>query len=75
MIDHRDLIKILLAEGYEARKHRGTDQAYKRVSPGGSRTVTVPTHRRQIPRGTMRSILRQAGWTVDHFLMLMDQHL
>ncbi|WBO64304.1 type II toxin-antitoxin system HicA family toxin [Streptomyces camelliae] len=36
----------------------------------GERTVIVPLHRSLAP-GTLRSILRQADWTVDD----LEQHL
>jgi len=36
------------------------------------RTVTVPVHPgRDIKRGTLRSILRQAGFTVEEFVQLL----
>ena len=34
------------------------------------RTVPIPDHPRDIPPGTLRSIIRQAGWTVDEFRYL-----
>ncbi|MFJ8600716.1 type II toxin-antitoxin system HicA family toxin [Streptomyces shenzhenensis] len=36
----------------------------------GERTVIVPLHRSLAP-GTLRSVLRQADWTVDD----LDEHL
>jgi hypothetical protein len=36
--------------------------------------VIVPTHRREIPRGTMRSIMRQAGWSLDELLALVRKY-
>jgi predicted RNA binding protein YcfA (HicA-like mRNA interferase family) len=36
------------------------------------RTVTVPVHSgRDLKRGTLRSIIRQAGFTVDEFVRLL----
>ena len=34
------------------------------------RTVPIPDHPHDIPPGTLRSIIRQAGWTVDEFRYL-----
>ena len=34
------------------------------------RTVSIPDHPRDIPPGTLGSIIRQAGWTVDEFRYL-----
>ena len=33
--------------------------------------VTVPFHRRDLPPGTLRSIIRQAGLTVDEFVAFL----
>lgn len=41
-----------------------------RVMRWESRTVPVPDHPRDIPPGTLRSIIRQAGWTFDEFRYL-----
>ena len=30
--------------------------------------VSVPFHRKDMPRGTLRAIIRQAGLTVEEFL-------
>jgi predicted RNA binding protein YcfA (HicA-like mRNA interferase family) len=35
------------------------------------RVVTVPLHGRDIKRGTLRSIIKQAGLTADEFLDLL----
>ena len=70
----RQVIKILEGEGFRWRNSRGTDRVYKRVTESGSRTVTVPTHPKQIARGTLRSLLRQAGWTREEFLELVERY-
>ena len=33
--------------------------------------VTVPTHSRDLPPGTLKNILRQAGLSVDEFVKLL----
>jgi predicted RNA binding protein YcfA (HicA-like mRNA interferase family) len=74
LLPPRLVIKILEGEGFVLRNARGTDQVYKRATAQGSRTVTVATHGRQIPRGTMRSICRQAGWTVEELVALVEKY-
>jgi predicted RNA binding protein YcfA (HicA-like mRNA interferase family) len=74
LLPPRLVIKILLGEGFKFRNARGTDQVYKKVTDTGSWTVTVATHGKQIPRGTMRSLCRQAGWTVDELNALVDKY-
>ena len=34
--------------------------------------VTVPVHSKDIPKGTLRRIIRQSGLTVEEFLQLLD---
>ena len=70
----RNVIRILEGEGYSWRNSRGTDRVYKRVGEGGSRTVTVPTHMKEVKRGTLRSLLRQAGWSDEEFLKLVERY-
>jgi predicted RNA binding protein YcfA (HicA-like mRNA interferase family) len=41
------------------------------VKPGRAAIVTVPMHRRDIPRGTLRGILKDAGLTQEEFRKLL----
>ncbi len=68
------VIKILEGEGFRLRNRRGTDYVFKRVSETGSTTVTVATHGKQIPRGTIRSLCRQAGWTIEELIALVEKY-
>lgn len=34
--------------------------------------ITVPIHSRDMPKGTLRRIIRQADLTVEEFLQLLD---
>ncbi len=54
------IVKTLEREGFVFISQRGSHVKYRKA---GSLTLTVivPAGRKQIPRGTFRSILRQAG--------------
>jgi predicted RNA binding protein YcfA (HicA-like mRNA interferase family) len=54
------IVKTLEREGFVFVSQRGSHVKYRNT---GSPTLTViiPAGRKQIPRGTFRSILRQAG--------------
>jgi predicted RNA binding protein YcfA (HicA-like mRNA interferase family) len=56
----RQVIAALEGNGFDFVSQRGSHVKYR---TGGSptRTVIVPAGRKQIPRGTFRSILRQSG--------------
>ena len=54
------IVKTLEREGFIFVSQRGSHVKYRKVgSP--TLTVIVPAGRKQIPRGTFRSILRQSG--------------
>lgn len=60
------IAKALERGGFEHISTRGSHAKYRR----GERTAIVPLHRSIAP-GTLRSILRQADWTVDD----LEEHL
>jgi predicted RNA binding protein YcfA (HicA-like mRNA interferase family) len=65
------VIRALRRAGFEVDRIVGSH--YVLVYPGDpTRTVTVPVHRgRDLKPGTLRSIIRQAGFTVDEFADLL----
>lgn len=65
---------MLEGEGFVLRNRRGTDYVFKKATTYGSWTVTVATHGKQIPRGTIRSLCGQAGWTVEYLVDLVEKY-
>ncbi|WP_405587903.1 type II toxin-antitoxin system HicA family toxin [Streptomyces sp. NBC_01190] len=55
-----EIAKALERAGFGHVSTRGSHAKYRK----DDRTVIAPLHRSLAP-GTLRSILRQAGWTVD----------
>ncbi|MBD2747779.1 type II toxin-antitoxin system HicA family toxin [Microvirga sp. BT688] len=58
-MDSRDVIASLEADGWGEVVRRGSHAQFKHPTKPGR--VTVPTPRRDIPLGTLRSIEKQAG--------------
>lgn len=58
-----EVIKALLKDGFlpRGKSRRGSHQVFKKESSEGTKIVVVPLGRKEIPRGTLRSIVRQAG--------------
>lgn len=54
-----EMEKILLADGWEFKKQTGSHRHY--IHPVKSGKVTIPFHTKEIPKGTEKSILKQAG--------------
>ncbi len=64
---YRDVTKRLKTFGFVFdRQAAGSHEIWYQRS--GNRYTTVPNHPGDIPEGTLRAILRQAGISVDAFL-------
>jgi predicted RNA binding protein YcfA (HicA-like mRNA interferase family) len=57
-MDSRELMRRLLAAGFEIVSVRGSHHKLRK----GARTVILPHPKKDLPLGTVNSILRQAGW-------------
>ena len=64
----RDITRALRAAGFERVRVKGSHAVYRDAD---GRVVVVPEHG-TIKRGTLASILRQAGLTTAEFLKLLD---
>jgi len=53
------VIKILEQRGFILDRSKGSHRIY--IHPETRRRVVVPFHRKDLPQGTLREILRQAG--------------
>jgi predicted RNA binding protein YcfA (HicA-like mRNA interferase family) len=59
----REIIKILKKRGFVLDRSKGSHQIYRHPDTG--RRAVVPVHRQDLPRGTLLSILEQAGISRD----------
>jgi len=65
-LPYREVKRRLEAAGFVQVGQRGSHIKFAKETAAGLRTVIVP-HHREIAVGTLRSVLRQAGLTVDEF--------
>jgi len=64
---YRDITKRLKALGLQFdRQAAGSHEIWR--NPATSRYTTIPNHPGDMPEGTLRAILRQAGISVEDFL-------
>lgn len=64
---YRQIVKRLKAFGFEFFRHAaGSHEIWRNPSTG--RFTTIPNHPGDMPEGTLRAILKQAGVTPDEFL-------
>jgi predicted RNA binding protein YcfA (HicA-like mRNA interferase family) len=73
-IGSRELISALLKDGFRPRGKSGggSHLVYKKTTPEGTRNVVVVLAKKEIPIGTLKSILRQAGLTEKQLFNLLD---
>ena len=64
-----DLVKAFVKFGYE-KDHQTGSHIILRYKEPPHRRLTVPNHK-EIARGTLRAIIRQAGLTREEFLELI----
>lgn len=62
----RDIIKLLEERGFVLDRIKGSHHIY--YHPDHGHRVVVPLHKRDLPRGTMLSILKQAGIDRDELM-------
>lgn len=66
---YQQVIRHLRAAGFVFdRQAKGSHEIW--YNPQTHRYTTVPHHPGNLPRGTLRAIIREAGLTVDEFLGL-----
>lgn len=68
-ITARELARALAKAGFILSRQRGSHQIYRHSTTG--KRISVPVHSGDMPHGTMRKILRDAGLTVEELLRLL----
>jgi predicted RNA binding protein YcfA (HicA-like mRNA interferase family) len=63
----QQLVKTLEREGFTFVSQRGEPPRYRKTDSAATFTVIVPASRKEVPRGTFRSILRQSGLDENTF--------
>lgn len=63
----REVTAALARAGFEARPAKGSHQAWQKKVGDRTRTVVVVLGKKEIPAGTMRSILNQWGISEEEY--------
>ena len=58
----RDVVRAFAGDGWQMARQRGSHMA----------TLSVPDHR-EVAKGTLRSLIRSSGLTVEEFATLAEQ--
>jgi len=63
LLSSKEIIKILKENGFTFISQKGSHKKFRK----GTRIVIVPDPKKEIPRGTLESILRQSGIDKQRF--------
>ena len=66
----KELCKILAHVGYELDHQTGSHLILRNIN-APYRRLTVPNHK-ELAKGTLRSIIRESGLTLDEFWELLE---
>ncbi|MGQ0664567.1 MAG: type II toxin-antitoxin system HicA family toxin [Pseudomonadota bacterium] len=66
----RNMIRVLERNGFYLHRSKGSHGIYKHRDDPSLRVV-VPYHGTDLAPGTLRSIIKDAGFTVEEFLKLL----
>lgn len=67
-VSGKDTIKVLSKVGFKVKRQVGSHIILKREKDG--KRVAVP-NRDELPKGTLRAIIRQCDLTIDEFIKLL----
>jgi predicted RNA binding protein YcfA (HicA-like mRNA interferase family) len=66
----REVVKVFAREGWQMMRQRGSHMIL--VKPGHMATLSVPDHR-EVAKGTLRSLIRASGLSVERFVALAER--
>jgi len=74
ILSSKDVTRILTRLGFEPapKRGKGSHSAYVKKTEEKTCLVIVP-HRNEIPRGTLHSIIEQAGLTKKEFMEILKK--
>ncbi len=61
----KKVVKALLKHGFVVKRQTGS---HIRLIHSDGRATTVAMHNRDLPKGTLKAILKQSGLTLEEFL-------
>jgi predicted RNA binding protein YcfA (HicA-like mRNA interferase family) len=67
----REVIKFLEQNGFVLDHTSGSHFIF--YHPASKRRAVVPTHNRDMPKGTLLSLLREAGFTRDELIEFLTR--
>ena len=70
ILSGRDVVKVFAKDDWHMVRHRGSHMIL--VKERHMATLSVPDHR-EVAKGTLRSLIRSSGLTVEEFSCLVEK--
>ena len=70
VLSGREVVRAFEKDGWQVARQRGSHVIM--VKEGSMATLSVPDHK-EVARGTLRSLIRASGLTVEHFSALLGK--
>jgi predicted RNA binding protein YcfA (HicA-like mRNA interferase family) len=70
ILSAREIIRALSSQGFQGVSQKGSHIKMKKRTPNETRIVIIPDYP-EIPTGTLKSIIRQAGMSDEEFIKLL----
>ena len=67
----REVMRALERAGFLHVRSKGSHRVFQHRDDPGRRTIVADHGGRDVPRGTLRAIIEQAGLTVEEFIDLL----
>ena len=71
VVKPKDVVRALQKAGFYIHHQTGSHARLLHTADL-ERRVTVPIHNKDLPKGTLANILRQAGLTIDEFIAYLS---
>jgi predicted RNA binding protein YcfA (HicA-like mRNA interferase family) len=68
-VSGREVVKAFGKDGWEFARQKGSHMIM--VKPGHIASLSIPDHK-EIAKGTLRSLIRSSGLSVEEFVELLD---
>jgi predicted RNA binding protein YcfA (HicA-like mRNA interferase family) len=76
LVSSSEVIKVLKKAGfvYAPKRGKGSHQAFYKIDERGRKLLVIVPKRRELPKGTLVSILQQANLSKEDFIKLLEEN-
>ena len=69
VLKSKEVVEVLLRAGFTIKRQTGSHVILYKTEL--RRPLSIPVHAKDLPKGTLRTIIRQANLTIEEFLQFL----